>query len=124
MSRAPKETAPLDPWASTFEAQEERALEQIKANARVAEREAQLSHQRKEMVWRGFGYALVGLALLATLSIVVGSILMTANANRKKSMIKSVETTKQIQACTRLEQPLERQYCLMRVDSPVAEERK
>lgn len=109
----PKQTRPdesIEPWWM-----QELLASQESAN-RIAElnlERERLKHRRKEMVWRGFGYTLVGTGVIGTFLGVIFMWTDWAKNEDKQDTEQERLRTAQVQSCTSIEEPLERQYCLL-----------
>lgn len=110
--RLPEE-ADLDPWAEQLVLQERR----LSADA---DHKREMSRTRWNIVWTVMGIAATGGAL----SGIFATISWHMDKTRDRDLLFEREFTEQVEACTTLGEPLERQYCLIQLnaDEPATEE--
>lgn len=107
----PPEVAPLDPWAEQMVAQEKRLAENDY-------REYILRRRRIGVVWTAVG-CLGTAAVVAVLMHFISGII---SRDRTADIEREHERTEQVQACVTLDEPIERQFCLIQLGDHNQEE--
>lgn len=96
-----------DDWALALQAQEERAT--LREKARIDQR---------AVIWRGVGAIIFTVVLVAGALGVFWFIYDSVNGTREGNIRLEIERTAQVKACVELDEPLERQYCLLAINNP------
>lgn len=109
----PPETAALDPWAEQMLLQEKRLNTETEARIRAEEAAAGRKHERREQLWDVVGWVAgilaVGAVVLGFVWLIIGAYNNSIEQNTEQSRARA----SQVQACTELPEPLERQYCII-----------
>lgn len=111
--KRPAEMATLDPWAEQMLLQERRMTLETEARIEADSVAAERRHDRRTQVLNGVGYSFGGILALALVLGIVYAIWSAADRGRQNDLHKTEERTLQVRYCTELEEPLERQFCLM-----------
>lgn len=102
-----------DEWQKTFDFAQRRDYEVAMATQKRLDRESAAGQARRDMLLQGFGW-LAGTALVvALLAYFLYSAFQSADGNRAKVVELERERTEQVGHCVSLDQPAERQLCLM-----------
>lgn len=107
-----------DEWAAIQAATIVRDREQQSLDAQVRFREIEARDARRRWVWEGVAI-FSGIALVAAL--IFGLVFLwykTDQRNDNKTVTIERERTKQVEACTTLQEPIERQLCVMSLNLP------
>lgn len=107
-----------DPWAAAQMEQERRLTREMELKAEDERQRRQLRHDTFGKVLYGLG---IGGIVLTIAGVVLGLLFMVysgSRANTEKAVRLQEERTEQVQTCVRLENPLERQHCLLTINTP------
>lgn len=96
-----------DDWALSYRESEKRAT-------MIAE--AKIAHRR--MIWEGIGMLLGAVIAVTGVLGVCWFFYDSVNGTREGDIRIEVERTEQVKACVDLNEPLERQYCLLAINVP------
>lgn len=88
------------------------------AELAAAKYESDQKHKRLTMIWSGVGYVAVTALIVGGILGIVFAIYKSGQNGGDRSVLKEREQTEQVQYCTNLPEPIERQYCLISIQEP------
>lgn len=109
----PAEVAALDPWAEISVLDARRSTMEAEARIKAAEWAAERKHDRRVMVWKGLGYTLFGAGVCGVLGGIIYALWSEDHNDERHKLEIEQERTEQVAHCTSLNEPIERQYCLL-----------
>lgn len=128
--RRPAELAPLDPWAEISLIQEKQNLIRLEADIEQEKRDDAMeaaakadAHSRALSRHTQYGYVGITLVIVAAILGVIFLIHMKMDNGAEQRLRSESLRTEQVQACTTLDEPIERQYCLLTLNVPESESR-
>jgi hypothetical protein len=107
------EEASLDPWADIAAHETKMSVMQMEAKIEREKRESERKADRREMFWRGLGWVSGTAVVLAAACFLIMLWMNAAKQHGIDSIAVEKERTAQVEACTSLEEPIERQFCLI-----------
>lgn len=75
-----------------------------------------LRHERKTLVLQGFGYVCGALIVAAVIGGIIFAAWKSADNNRLKVIRLEQEQTERVNSCIKIEEPTQRQLCLLSLD--------
>lgn len=108
----------LDPWADARLAEERRLLAELEIKAKAEESKRSLRAQRWDLIWQGVGIAGIILVVAALLFMAGLGFYNSSKGDKTRDIEVERYRAAQIESCIKLQQPLERQYCLLTVNTP------
>jgi hypothetical protein len=105
----------VPPWSEAW-TEKERA--ELASRERTAQHAETLRSQRLAATWEGIGWLVGGLAVLAAGVFGFARLVDAAEQHGRDSIQIERAETERVRACVELNEPLERQYCLLAVQGP------
>lgn len=113
-----------DDWARIQSEMIARDRAAAESSERLRSEELKRKDARRRWWWTGVAWCVVGALVVAVILGITFAIWSTINNNDERRVLREREQTEQVQACTALEEPIERQFCILGLNVPQSQTEK